>query len=154
MDNTDMVKTNKAVHIVSLAVGTLAYWLILSSYITSAYVFAVSAAGYISCILFLLTRYNEYVINKDNYVMEKYCDDILSVCPKCGETHISIYNKVFYSRIFMIILKIITKNNHTGAAHIVKIARCNKCKHTWYGGYLNIKKINSPFEESCIQNSI
>lgn len=154
MDNIDTTKTNRVVHMISLAIGTLTYWLILSSYITSAYVFAMAAAGYIICILFLLTRYNEYVINKDNHVMKRYCDDVMCVCPKCGETHISIYSKVFYSRMFMIMLKNIMRNNQAGAVHIVKIAKCDKCNHTWYGGYMNIRKINSQFEESCVQNNI
>lgn len=154
LSNIDTVKTNRAVHIISLIIGTLTYWFILSSYITAAYVFALAAAGYVICVLFLLTRYNEYVINKDNHVMRKYCDNVFSVCPKCGELHISIYNKIFYSRIFMNILKIVMRNNHAGAVHIVKIAKCNKCKHIWYGGYVNQSETNPSFDESCVQNNI
>ena len=150
----DIVKTNKTVNIISISIGTIAYWLILSSYITAAYVFAMSVVGYIICLLFFLTRYNEYAINKDCKVMKRYCDDVLSVCPKCGQLHVAVYSRVFYSRIFMNILKYILFQKNPGVVHVIKIVKCDNCNHAWYGGYMNIKKISNDNTYSCTWQSL
>jgi len=154
MNNTDNARINMAIYIISLIAGTVIYWLILSSYITSAFSFALSAAGYAISILFLLTRYNEYIINKDYRVMNKYCDDVMSVCPKCGHMHITAYSRAFNSRIFMNILKYMAFQKNTRPVYIIRIAKCNQCGHIWYGGYRNIDKINSSFDENCVQNKV
>ena len=154
MNNTDNARINMVIYIISLIAGTVIYWLILSSYITSAFSFALSAAGYAISILFLLTRYNEYIINKDYRVMNKYCDDVMSVCPKCGHMHITSYSRAFNSRIFMNIRKYLLFQKNVRSVHVIRIAKCNQCGHIWYGGYTSIDKINSSFDENCVQNNV
>lgn len=145
----DIVKSNKIAYIISIFIGSLVYWSIVSNVIHTAYAITLSAVGYVICLLFLITHFNEYVLNSNNSVMERYYSDRMSVCPKCGNIHVLRYHKVFYSRKFMLLLKLIYSKN-AGNVHIVTLVKCDKCNHTWYGGFKNISKIDTQFNKSCI----
>ena len=80
----DIVKSNKIAYIISLFIGSLVYWSIVSNVIHTAYAITLSAVGYVICLLFLITHFNEYALNSNNSVMERYYSDRMSVCPKCG----------------------------------------------------------------------
>lgn len=131
----NLLRTNRIVYIISLTIGSLVYWIIIGAYINSAYAITLSVLGYIICMLFLVTKFNEYAINTDTTVMEKYYDNALSICPRCGDVHICIFYKTFYSKRIMHILDLFSRYPNNGSVQIVTLAKCNDCKHIWYGGY-------------------
>ena len=122
------IKENRIAFILAVTAGSAAYWTISASGITNAADFSIFLIGYVITMILLITGFSESAVNNDPYVIKQFTADALSICPKCGEQHIKVYQKSFFSRTFAHMMK------SDSFEYKVIVGQCQKCRHIWYGG--------------------
>ncbi|MFA7672824.1 MAG: hypothetical protein WCY62_03110 [Clostridia bacterium] len=122
------IKENRTAFALAIIAGSAAYWAISASAITDAADFTIFLIGYVITMILLITGFSESAVNNDPYVRKQFTEDALSICPKCGEQHIKVYQKSYFSRTFAHMMK-------SGSfEYTVMVGQCQKCRHRWYGG--------------------
>lgn len=122
------IKENRISFTLAVLAGSVVFWTISALNITNAANFTIFLIGYVIVMIALVTGFSESAVNYDPEVRKQYTMDALSICPKCGEQHIRVYQKSYYSRAFAHMMK------SDSFLHIVMIGQCHECNHRWYGG--------------------
>jgi rRNA maturation protein Nop10 len=122
------IKENRTAFALATIMGSAAYWTISATGIKNIADFTLFLIGYMITIILLVTGFCESAVNNDPYVRKQFTEDALSICPKCGEQHIKVYQRSYFSRTFAHMIK------SDSFEYTIMVGQCPKCGHRWYGG--------------------